>query len=218
MTGYGVAVLDAKLGAIILLAGLLAWAGARWSLALPYYEQQRRAVPARTFLTVAVATIAAAIAAPQGENGMSQLFLALWSTVFTLVTVIDIETHFIPDRLILPATAAALLASLVDPRLTWLSALLGALIGFVLFYLIVLLARGGFGMGDAKLSAFIGAVTGLAPLIYALLAGILAGGLGALILLATRRVGRRSYMPYGPFLCLGGWLGMLPAVARLWGF
>ncbi|MGH2545169.1 MAG: prepilin peptidase, partial [Ardenticatenaceae bacterium] len=137
--------------------------------------------------------------------------------VFVLVTVVDIETHFIPDRIILPATVAALLASLVDPRLAWPSALLGAAEGFALCFVLVLLARGGLGMGDAKLSAFIGAVTGFLPLLYALVVGILAGGASALLLLATRRVQRRSYIPYGPFLCLGGWVGMLPGAVRLWG-
>ncbi len=202
---------------LAVLAALLAWVGARWSLALPYYEQQRRAVPARTVTTVLLAGVAAAIAASQGTTVLSSALLALWSVVFALVAVVDIETHFIPNVLILPATAAALLASYVDPRLPPLSALLGAVAGFAIFYLIALVARGGFGMGDVKLAAFMGAVTGFIPVFYALLVGILAGGLAAVLLLLTKRVTRRSYIPYGPYLCLGGWLLMLPPVRQLWG-
>ena len=142
---------------------------------------------------------------------------ALWCVVFAVVAVIDIETHFIPDVIILPATGLALAASLVDPRLTWRAALLGALAGLVSFYAIAWVARGGFGLGDVKLAAFVGAVTGLVPVFYALIAGIIAGGIGALLLLVTRRMERRSFMPYGPYLCLGGWLGLLPAMLRFWG-
>jgi prepilin signal peptidase PulO-like enzyme (type II secretory pathway) len=60
-------------------------------------------------------------------------------------------------------------------------------------------------------------VVGLLPVIYGLLAGILAGGVGAILLLATRRMERRSFMPYGPYLCFGGWLAMLPRVLEFWG-
>ncbi|MGH2544657.1 MAG: hypothetical protein ACRDIB_17835, partial [Ardenticatenaceae bacterium] len=53
---------------IVSLAGLLAWAGAWWSLTLPIYEQRRRTIPARGYVTVALAMIATGIAAAQGEN------------------------------------------------------------------------------------------------------------------------------------------------------
>nr|MBA3530335.1 prepilin peptidase [Ardenticatenales bacterium] len=137
-----------------ILAGLLAWTGARWSQTLPYYEEQRRAIPYRTLFTVALAMLSAGIAAWQGESMISKGFMALWSVVFTLIAVIDIETHFIPNVLSLPATGLALLASLVDPRLNWRSSLLGALLGLIIFYVIYRVARGGFGMGDVTLSAF----------------------------------------------------------------
>jgi leader peptidase (prepilin peptidase) / N-methyltransferase len=202
---------------LALCAGLLAGVGAQGSLRLPHYTFQKRAIQGRSLAAVALAAGTAAVAAWQGESLLSQVFLALWSLVFALIAVIDIETHFIPDRLILPATFAALLASFFDPRIPWRSALLGALAGFVVFYVIALIARGGFGMGDAKLAAFVGAVTGLVPLLYALLTAIFAGGAVALLLLLSQRAGRRSFMPYGPFLCLGGWLGMLPGVVRFWG-
>lgn len=204
----------------ILLAGgaaILAWLGARWSLTLPHYEGQRRAIPYRTAVTVLLAAGLAGVAAAQFSSGWSALFAALWSLVFALIAVIDIETHFIPDVIVLPATAAALLASGLDPRLAWWSALLGAVVGFLIFFLIAWAARGGFGMGDVKLAAFIGAVTGLLPLFYGMVVGIFAGGVGALLLLVSRRMARRSFMPYGPYLCLGGWVALLPAVLRFWG-
>lgn len=139
---------------------------------------------------------------------------ALYTAVYLAVAVIDYETHRIPNVLILPATAAALLLSLPDPRLSWESALLGALIAFILLFVAVLAAdrlfgAGAFGMGDAKLGAFIGATTGVPAFIVALPLGIVAAGVAALLLLVLGRASRRTYIPYGPFLCLGGWVAML---------
>lgn len=135
--------------------------------------------------------------------------LTLYSTIFLLVAVVDLETRLIPNVLILPGIGVALLGSVFDPRLTLSSALLGGAVGFVIFYVIALLARGGFGAGDVKLAAFIGVVTGFPTVLIGLVAGIFAGGIVALLLLVTRLATRKTYMPYGPFLCLGGWYAML---------
>lgn len=61
-------------------------------------------------------------------------------------------------------------------------------------------------MGDVKLAAALGALVGFPYVIPALMAGILLGGIAALILLLSRRVGRKDYIAYGPYLALGGWL------------
>lgn len=135
--------------------------------------------------------------------------ILIYSTIFLLVAVIDLETRLIPNILILPAIAIALAGSAIDPRLTMRSSLIGGVVGFLLFYLIALLARGGFGAGDVKLSAFIGAVAGFPSVLVGLAAGIIVGGVAAVVLLVTRRATRQTYMPYGPFLCIGGWYAML---------
>jgi prepilin signal peptidase PulO-like enzyme (type II secretory pathway) len=71
--------------------------------------------------------------------------------------------------------------------------------------------RGGLGAGDVKLAAFLGAVVGFPRVISALLLGMLAGGVVVLLLLLLRAVRRGQYLPYGPFLVLGG------VVALFWG-
>ena len=204
---------------LVLLTALLAWIGGRCSQKLPHYQTIRREIPARTLVTVTLATTGATIAVWQSEMWLTSIFLALWSVLFALVAVIDIETQVIPNLLILPAIGAALAGSLVDPRLTFTSALLGAVVGFALFYLLYHLGRllytNGLGRGDVNLSTFIGAVTGVESVLYSLLIGMIASALILLLLLALRRVTLKSYVPYAPYLCFGGWLGMLPAVIRL---
>jgi leader peptidase (prepilin peptidase)/N-methyltransferase len=66
-----------------------------------------------------------------------------------------------------------------------------------------------FGLGDVYLAAMIGAMTRYPAVIQALFAGIFLAGLGSILLLVTRRAGRRDPIPYGPYLCVGGLLALL---------
>ena len=67
---------------------------------------------------------------------------------------------------------------------------------------------GAFGLGDVKLLAGVGLMTGLTRAFTGLLAGLLAAGVVLVILLATRRIGRRTFVPYGPFLIFGAVWGV----------
>lgn len=137
------------------------------------------------------------------------LLTTFYSTIFLLVAIVDLETRLIPNVLILPAIGVAAVSSTIDPRLTWKSALVGGAVGFLLFYVIALLARGGFGAGDVKLAAFIGLVAGFPGVLTGLIVGIIVGGVAAVLLLLTGRASRKTYIPYGPFLCIGGWYAMV---------
>jgi leader peptidase (prepilin peptidase)/N-methyltransferase len=115
------------------------------------------------------------------------------------------------------AGAALLLAALrslaglqVGPSLP--SALLGGAAGLVGFFLIALLGRGKMGMGDVKLAGVIGLATGWPGVLYALVFGIVAGGLGAVLLILAGRAGRKSYIAYAPYLSLGALAVLWPAL------
>ncbi len=140
--------------------------------------------------------------------------------VLVQVLVFDARHRLILNRVIYPSIALALLASPISPLLAGsvgdrvLSAVLGAVIAGGLFFVLVVITGGGVGLGDAKLAFFMGAVLGFFPMftwpvLRALLYGILLGGVIALVLLATRRRGMRDFIPYGPYLCLGGILVLL---------
>ncbi|MEA2646212.1 MAG: leader peptidase (prepilin peptidase) / N-methyltransferase, partial [Chloroflexota bacterium] len=73
---------------------------------------------------------------------------------------------------------------------------------------------GGGGLGDAKLTFFMGAVLGLLPLnsspvVLALIYGVVLGGIVAALLLLTRVRSLRDFIPYGPYLCLGALAALL---------
>ena len=91
----------------------------------------------------------------------------------------------------------------------------------VLAGLVLLLAYGvpafvlggaGIGMGDAKLAPSLGLALGWLSWGHVLrgtLYAFLLGGLVAIVLVATRRVGRKDPIPFGPFLLVGAWSAIL---------
>jgi leader peptidase (prepilin peptidase)/N-methyltransferase len=137
------------------------------------------------------------------------LLISVYMAIFLLITVIDMEHRLVLNRVIGPSILLALIAGSFTPGLSWKQSLVGGLLGFGFFYIVALINPGGMGIGDVKLAAFIGLVTGFPAVIVALLVGILTGGLVSLFLVVTRIRSRRDAIPYGPFLVLGGVLGLL---------
>ena len=150
--------------------------------------------------------------------GTAFILLALLYLVSVSVALaaIDLDTHTLPDRLVLPAypAGAALLA--VAALLTGEPGrLLGALIGvcglFALYLLMALAYPAGMGMGDVKLAGLLGLYLGWfggGQLAVGAFSAFLLGGLFALLLLITRRANRKSGIPFGPWMLAGAWLGI----------
>jgi leader peptidase (prepilin peptidase)/N-methyltransferase len=75
--------------------------------------------------------------------------------------------------------------------------------------LILLLVPGGMGWGDLRLAGFVGLVTGLPGVLFALFVAFVSGGVVAGALLASGRRRRGDTLPLGPFLALGGTVVLL---------
>ena len=136
---------------------------------------------------------------------------AIWAVVqvvLVALAAIDVATRLLPNRITLPVSALAVALRAADERSALLEVAVAGLAAFAAFYVLAILARGGFGMGDVKLAAMLGFLLGKAVL-PALLLGVVAGGLWSAVLLLTRRAGMRSSIAYGPFLALGGALAIL---------
>jgi leader peptidase (prepilin peptidase) / N-methyltransferase len=124
------------------------------------------------------------------------------------VSVIDYCERRIPNALIYPATLLALAGALLLGREAMTQALGGLLLAGGIFFVFWLIGRGQLGLGDVKLSGFVGALLGASGVPLYLVAGVTAGAVGAIVLLLAGR-GRRSTMPYGPFLAFGAALSLL---------
>lgn len=169
--------------------------------------------------------------APAVEAAMIALFLSvtlrfagrpwlvgilwLYAAFLLTVLVIDYEHHLVLNVMLAPAAVVALGLSLLSLAVPLpivpapLNALLGGLLGLGLFFLFALLSRGTLGAGDVKLAGVIGLMVGFPQAVAALLQGVLLAGLAAILLLVTRRAGRKSYMAYAPYLCLAALVALL---------
>jgi leader peptidase (prepilin peptidase) / N-methyltransferase len=127
--------------------------------------------------------------------------------VLVAISAIDLEHRIVPNRIVVPAAGAALLAQLVrEPGIEWPLAALGAFI----FLLVVALAYPrGMGMGDVKLAFLLGAVLGR-DVAAALLIGVLAALIPAIALFATKgSAARKLAIPFAPFLAFGAVVALL---------
>lgn len=139
-----------------------------------------------------------------------ELVLALpFVAVLIAVGGIDLEHRLIPNRILLPAAIWAVAGwAVVDPG--FLPEALGAGAGaFLLLLLAALAYPAGMGMGDVKLAGVMGLYLGLAVL-PALLVAFAAGSVVGFAIIARQGAGaRKKGVPFGPFLALGGLVGVL---------
>lgn len=144
------------------------------------------------------------------------LIRSLWAIVLVQVIFFDAEHHLVLDRVLFPAGAAAIVLSFVTPGMIWWSTLLAGAIAGLLFLLIAVVGSLIFrteamGLGDVKLAAFVGLALGAAYTGPALLAGVIAAGIVAILLVLFRVRGMRDAIAYGPFLASGALLGLFLA-------
>ena len=148
--------------------------------------------------------LCALVVVAKGADADALLGLAL-VLLLVPITLIDLDHRIIPNRLtLIGAIIAPLLVAFTDPGALPEHLIAGVAAGG--FFLIALLAYpSGMGMGDVKLAAVLGLFLGRAvgPAIFiALVAGTLVGAL--VIARKGTREGRKTAVPFGPFLALGG--------------
>lgn len=150
--------------------------------------------------------------APSSDEVVATLVV---TGVLVTISLVDFEVRRIPNVLCLTLLVWALVQVLWLGRPALAAGALGGLVGGGLFSLVALAQRGAMGTGDVKLAAALGAVLGYPLILRGLFWGVLAAGGAALVLLATRRAGRKDTMAYGPYLALGAWIVWIRA-AGLW--
>ncbi len=142
-------------------------------------------------------------------------YLAFFSSILLICSVIDFRHMIIPDVLSLPMIALTPLAVWIHPDLTWTSAALGVLLGGGVLYGIAwaywLVRREvGMGMGDVKLLAGIGGWLGVQAIIPTIFYGSLLGSFyGIIVVLLSRKFHLKSQIPFGPFLAVGAIIHIL---------
>jgi len=131
------------------------------------------------------------------------MITALLLSVLIVIAFIDAEHMIIPDSLnyiILLLAAPYILAAGGETLLTHI---IGFFAVSVILLIVIILTKGGMGGGDVKFMAAAGLFLGYRLILLALLVGSVVGSIVSLILIANKKAGLKTAVPFGPFLALG---------------
>jgi leader peptidase (prepilin peptidase) / N-methyltransferase len=176
----------------------------------PADEARRRSPGVRTVALAAASGLAAALI-------VGRAALPWWATIVYLallgmlvvLTATDLEQRRLPHIVLDPLILLAALFVPFNPAVEPLMALIGAGAAVAFLGTLALVVRGGLAVGDLYLVAPIGLMLGWPVIFTGLFAGAFLAAGASLVLLAGRRVGMRSYIPFGPFLVGGAILALL---------
>ncbi len=173
------------------------------------------------FVIAAVRFLPTALGSEGVAGAISAALLLIAFLYFAAISValsaIDLDVHRLPNAIVLPAYAvgAVLLggSAIAGNNIAGLGVMALGAGASVVFYLILALARpGGMGFGDVKLAGVIGLFLGAlgpGPLVVGVFAAFVLGGLYGLVLIIAGRAGRKSGVPFGPWMLGGAWVGVL---------
>jgi leader peptidase (prepilin peptidase)/N-methyltransferase len=167
---------------------------------------------------VEAVTAALAIGVVLSKHGAHDIALGLvFVAVLVPIALIDLDHRIIPNKITLPAAVLAVAIgaitrpSAVPQQLIWGAAAAGFLLFFALAY------PRGMGMGDVKLAAVMGLFLGR-EVAVGVLAGVLVGAVVGVVVMARAGVaeGRKTAVPFGPMLAIGGLFALFvgPAIVH----
>lgn len=127
--------------------------------------------------------------------------------ILAVVSLIDMRWKIIPNRLVAITALWAIAVRLQGGD--WVTSVVFAGVVFLFYLMIHVVTGAGLGMGDVKFSSVMALGLGYPAGLVALVVGLWAAGVYAAALYLTRRSQAHSMMALGPFLALGGLIGVL---------
>ena len=145
------------------------------------------------------------------------ILFGAWFATLVVGLATDLDQRLLPNELTLPVIPIAVVYALSgsNPLVgrELVPAVVAALaIPTALYLPSIPFGAGAFGIGDVKLLVGTGLMLGAQRALTGVVAGLLLSGIVLIVLLAVRRIGRRSYVPFGPFLIAGALWGVFVRV------
>ena len=144
--------------------------------------------------------------------GLSVSFFAIsfLTLLLIVITFIDLDHQIIPDGLNMLVAVGGIIhlayGLISNNGITIGQAVWGVLVGGGFFLAIAIVSNGGMGGGDIKLMAALGLWFGWQGILLVMFLSFIIGGVVSVGLLMARRKGRKSMVPFGPFIGVGAYL------------
>ena len=131
--------------------------------------------------------------------------------IFTLTLLIHIYTDCKEQLLYDEVSTLLMVTGIVYAYYfgTMWEAVQGAMASVVIMFVIYWVSRGGMGFGDVKLAFVLGVWLGLEQSLLSLVLAFILGGVVGVALLLTGVKSRKDAIPFGPYLCVSGWVSLL---------
>ena len=143
-----------------------------------------------------------------GSDPVAFVIFGAWFATLIVGLATDLDQRLLLDLLTLPVIPVALVYALsgTNPLVgseVVLAVVAAVAIPALLYLPSIPFGAGAFGLGDVKLLIGVGLLAGGSRALGSVIFALVLGGLVIVGLLATRRIGRRTYIPFGPFFILG---------------
>ncbi|GHA05978.1 type 4 prepilin-like proteins leader peptide-processing enzyme [Arenicella chitinivorans] len=184
----------------LLLRGKCASCGAQFGLRYPLVE-----------LLTGVLT---AIVVYQLGWSLQTVFAVLLTWVLVALAFIDIDHKLLPDDIVLPTLWLGLAMSLWPVFADTRSAIIGAIAGYLVFWIVFqvflrVTGKEGMGFGDFKLMAMLGAWLGWQYLPQMILVSTVLGSVFGVTFMIIKKASSKLEIPFGPYIAVAGWVAML---------
>lgn len=133
---------------------------------------------------------------------MELLTALLFVSMLMIILVSDISYMIIQNKVLLFFLPLFIIMRIIEPLDPWWSSIAGALVGFAMIAIIILVSRGGMGGGDMKLFAMLGIVLGLGNVLVTFFLACLLGAVVGILLLAMKVIKRKQPVPFGPYIVI----------------
>jgi leader peptidase (prepilin peptidase) / N-methyltransferase len=169
-----------------------------------------------------VGLLFAAVAWRFGAQPLALLWCGFAAALVAL-SLIDWDTTLLPDSITMPLLWAGLLAAWLGWTVPVGDALLGATAGYLSLWAVYWLfklttGKEGMGQGDFKLLAALGAWLGWSMVLPIVLMASVLGAVVGLGMKATGALREGRFVPFGPFLAIGGLVVMFAGAPRMLGW
>jgi leader peptidase (prepilin peptidase) / N-methyltransferase len=124
-------------------------------------------------------------------------------SMLMIIFVSDIHYMLIPNKVLVFFLPLFIISRIIEPLAPWWSPILGAILGFFIIAIIILVSRGGMGAGDMKLFAVLGIVLGYKQVLLAFFLSCVIGAIIGMLLLSFKRIDRKQPVPFGPYIVVG---------------